>query len=262
MTKWASNIIATIFLLSYSALADNSAVPSGLKFCGKISASQAKDGETIITVDGKTIKLAGIKAPELWPEDAPYQSWPHAHQSRKLLDIQTASKTLEMFCEGERSDYTGAMIAHIKLPNGQWLQHSMIAAGGAYVYPRRTHTTGMMLLYAAEQKARKEEKGIWAQSEQTITTADGTIRTGWFQIISGKILSAKNVRKTIFLNFGENWRTDFTVEITPKVNKAFKKNQIDLLSFEGRNVEVRGWVTWKSGPHIMLESPGQIQILE
>lgn len=262
MSRWVSKLAAVALLVSGSVFADDKAVPSRLKFCGKINVLNAKDGETLITEGGQTVKLAGIKAPELWPEGAPYQSWPYAERSHELLDTKTASQTLEMFCEGEKSEYTGALIAHIKLPSGQWLQHSLVAAGNAYVYPRRTHITGIQSLYRAEKKARDEKRGIWAYNRQTITTADSDIRTGWFQIVSGKVLSAKTVRKTIFLNFGENWRTDFTAEISPKVNTAFKKAQINPLSYEGKNVEVRGWVTWKGGPHIMLEGLGQIQTLD
>ena len=262
MMKTLLKVAVTIFLFSASTYAQNEMLPANLSHCGTVDIEQAIDGQTLTTVDGRKIKLAGVKAPELWPEGASYQSWPHAEQSRKTLNVLAAGKTLELFCDNEKSDYTGQQVAHIKLVNGEWLQHIMVAAGDLYVFPRRNNTAGIKSLYEAERIARKDNRGLWAQNQATITTVDGDVRTGWFQIISGKVLSAKSVRKTIFLNFGENWRTDFTVEISPKVVTAFKKTAIDPLLFNGKTIEVRGWITWKGGPHIMLEGPGQIQLLE
>ena len=248
--------------LFVSLQSKGSSFPSGLTSCGRVIASHAVDGATLATTNGETIILAGVKAPELWPKDAPYNSWPHAEAARAMLNSTTASQPLELFCEGERSDYTGNLIAHIKLPNEVWLQSLMVTAGNVYVFPRRNHLIGIDALYQDEQKARLEKKGVWALNPRTLTKADGNVNTGWFHIVRGRILSANSVRKTVFLNFGTDWRTDFTAEIPPQAVTAFKRSGRDPLALEGQEVEVRGWVTWKGGPHIMLEGPGQIRTLE
>lgn len=256
---WPTSFIILAMLHSTIATADN--IPEGLKACDTATVNEVIDGETLRTNDGRIIKLASIKAPEIWGDDASYTSWPHAQQSKAYLHNITKGKSIDLYCESERTNFRGEFIAHAVLPSGDWLQKDLLLAGAAYVFPRRTHIAGLDALYRAEDIARNQSKGLWAYNAQSITTATGEIRTGWFQIISGKIISANDVRKTIFLNFGDDWRKDFTVEISPEANRIFKRNNIDLLTWAGRNIEVRGWITWKGGPHIMLEGPGQIRLI-
>lgn len=253
--------MALCLLITNSFEGHSAPVPFGTEHCGSAKVAAVTDGETLISTDGETIKLAGVMAPELWPENTPYSSWPYAEQSRKLLGKETLHKTIELFCEGETITFDGAKLAHILLPDGHWLQERLVLNGTLYVFPRSGHISGTEKLYAAEHVARAHSKGLWAQSSQTLTQANGDIRTGWFQIIEGKVLSAQRVGQNIYLNFDKNWRTDFTIEIPAQTRRGFEKTGLDPLTLEGQALEVRGWVDWKNGPRIVIESPGQIRAI-
>lgn len=280
MVKVSGRFIHRVCALVIGALAAqisgavSAAMPAGLTACGTAIITDAPDGETLTTSDGSSIQLAGIKAPEIWPRGAQYATWPHAEWSQASLQRLTIGQTVSLFCEGETVSLNGEKIAHMQLPSGEWLQQILVGEGAVFVFPRRDHISGIPLLYAAEDRARQSNLGIW-QSNKIYRTnsgndndvtassnAAGEIRTGWFQVVRGTVLNAAPVRRQIFLNFGTDWRKDFTVEISASANRAFGKANIDPLSYQMQLVEVRGWVTWKGGPHIMLEGPGQIRTIK
>jgi len=256
-----SRLIGLIVLVVVVPIANASPLPASLSSCGTAKAAAVPDGETLHQSNGAIIRLAAIKAPELWPAGAAYTSWPHASWARATLERLVIGKTVQLFCEGETSNLNDERIAHIQLPGGDWLQHILLEKGAAFVFPRRDHISGLPALYTAEDKARLENLGVW-QSNKIMQASDAeAIRTGWFQVVRGRVSNAAQVRRQTFLNFGTDWRKDFTIEIPATAQRAFKAAQIDPLTFQDRQVEVRGWVTWKGGPHIMLEGPGQIRLI-
>ena len=233
-------------------------VPDTLEKCGTATVGLVKSGDTLVTTDGLYIQLASIKAPELWSEGSDYVSWPHAAWARDKLERTVKGKMVRLFCEGETASFDGSTIAHVQLPSGEWLQDLLVERGAAYVFPRRNHLTGIDRLYAAEDTARNQRIGIW-QTTNIVSADSEDIRTGWFQIVRGTVLNVATVGGQTFLNFGTDWRRDFTAEIPAAALRSFKKADVDPSSFQLKQVEVRGWVTWKGGPHIMLEGPGQIR---
>jgi micrococcal nuclease len=65
-----------------------------------------------------------------------------------------------------------------------------------------------------------------------------------------------------YLNFGEDWHTDFTVEIERKDKGAFVAAGLDLgLALAGMHMRVRGWIEWLNGPMIHTTHPKQIELL-
>lgn len=257
-------LLVTILQSVSAEAAPDSAVPPSLTACG-LARINSVNGAVLTTEDSNQIQLASIKMPELWPDGATYASWPHAAWAHKILVEQTEGKAIELFCESETISFDGQKIAHILLPDGEWLQQKLLEKGAAYVFTRRDQTAGLAQLYAAEDRARLQGLGVWQTTELLVADSKAKnegIRTGWFQIIRGTVLNVAAVRRQTFLNFGTNWRQDFTVEIPARAMRAFTKAGTAPTVFQNKYVEVRGWVTWKGGPHIMLEGPGQIRLIE
>ena len=80
-----------------------------------------------------------------------------------------------------------------------------------------------------------------------------------FQIIEGIITSSADVRGQIYLNFGADYKTDFTIAIARKDRRKF--DAIDPLSLEGARVHVRGWVELYNGPMIWIDHPERLEVL-
>jgi hypothetical protein len=64
------------------------------------------------------------------------------------------------------------------------------------------------------------------------------------------------------LNFGANWRTDFTISLAPKVARLFRREGIEPVAMQGKRIRVRGWLKSFNGPMISATHPEQIEVLE
>jgi hypothetical protein len=69
------------------------------------------------------------------------------------------------------------------------------------------------------------------------------------------------VRKRTYLNFGADWRSDFTITIAPKDRRLFEADGIDPLIYQGKRVRVRGWLKSYNGPLIDATHPEQIEVI-
>ena len=69
------------------------------------------------------------------------------------------------------------------------------------------------------------------------------------------------VRGRGYLNFGADYRTDFTISIAPRDLKRFPAEDRLLNGYRGRLVRVRGWLEWRNGPMINVTHPEQIEVL-
>ncbi|MEX0298672.1 MAG: hypothetical protein AB3N28_06355 [Kordiimonas sp.] len=96
---------------------------------------------------------------------------------------------------------------------------------------------------------------------QPVNATGSDLKPGWFQTVKGTVYSAKKIGKTIYLNFDQDWRTDFTVQLTQKLERKYLKKELSPLSLAGQNIEVRGWVEWSGGPKIILTHTDQMQRL-
>jgi micrococcal nuclease len=65
----------------------------------------------------------------------------------------------------------------------------------------------------------------------------------------------------IYLNFADDWRSDFTISIERKDVPALAAAGIDLKGLAGKPVRVRGWIEWRNGPMIAATHPEQLELL-
>ncbi len=84
---------------------------------------------------------------------------------------------------------------------------------------------------------------------------------GSFQLVMGRVRETAEVDERIYLNFGENWRKDFTVTIPPAHTERFHAAGMDPLELAGRWIRVRGWIEDYNGPMIEATHPEQIEVI-
>jgi hypothetical protein len=65
----------------------------------------------------------------------------------------------------------------------------------------------------------------------------------------------------IYLNFTQDWRSDFTVSVERKDAVAFAAAGLDLKALQGKRLRVRGFLAWRNGPMIEASHPEQIELL-
>jgi endonuclease YncB( thermonuclease family) len=222
-----------------------------------LAVTRILDGDTLEVEGPRIVRLAGLLAPK---EKEPGS----AAATEGLADL-VAGRRLILEPETPDTDRHGRLIAQVFLEDGTWLQGEILGRGLARVQTladARARAAGML---DRERDARKAGRGIWALGTYRIRSsaaASLTREAGTFQLVEGRIVSAAKVKGTVYLNFDEDWRTDFTAVIGREGLKRFKAARLDPLTLQGRLVRVRGWLGLRNGPTIDLGHPEQIEILE
>ncbi|MCB1783429.1 MAG: thermonuclease family protein [Alphaproteobacteria bacterium] len=221
------------------------------------------DPLTVTLDDGRTIHLAGIDYPDLDYYDPGELS-------------QTAIKILDDFLKGKkviiyntknpadgRVNRMGHEIAQLeRKDDGVWVQGMLLTLGLARVRTDRTNPEMAEQMYDIEQKARDAKTGLWEVDAYKILPADDAeMSIGSYAVIEGKIVTAAMKSNKLYLNFGQNWRSDFTVAIDTQSRRAFRKEGFDPIQWGGKNVRVRGWVSSFNGPYMEIDHPERFEIL-
>jgi len=237
-------------------------IKTGLTRCGHHKTVSVLSGDSLQLQDGSTISLSDIKAPEFWPVDSPYKSWPYGRTAKLALTDLLRNQEISLWCTKNTITPFGNIKAHIFLHGNLWLQEWLVENGHAYFFPSTATQTFTHRLLSAENMARRKRLGLWKITGLDFISATGEgLKPGWFQLVTGKIVSAKHIGKTIYLNFDTDWRTDFTVQMNTITGKKLVPAGRELSSLEGREIEVKGWVEWSGGPKVIISHPEQIQFL-
>ena len=132
----------------------------------------------------------------------------------------------------------------------------------ARVYSFQDNRALVPEMLALEAAARDSRVGIWADPFYDIRTPEAADRyLGRFELIQGRVRDVAIVRGRVYLNFGADWRSDFTATLAPKVRRLFESEQIDPNIYRGRIVRVRGWLKSWNGPMVEITHPEQIEVI-
>lgn len=146
-----------------------------------------------------------------------------------------------------------------------WLQAAMVSSGHARVAPNARGLPCAGHLLALEAKARARRLGVWGQKGFEILEAWATRkirrRENSFQLVQGQVRAVAETKRFTYVNFGRNWRTDFTVNISTKTAKKLKDEGFSIADLKGKTVRVRGWVQYANGPMIRVSAREQIEVL-
>ena len=118
-------------------------------------------------------------------------------------------------------------------------------------------------LYAAESDARAANAGLWAAPAYRVRAPEGLSGdTGTFQIVQGRVLTADVKDGRAYLDFGADYKTDFTVTISPDDMATFRAMGVDPRDYAGKTIRVRGIIQQFNGPEIEVANPKQVEVLQ
>jgi len=225
------------------------------------------DGDTVVLADGREVRLVGIQAPKL-PLGRDMDPWPLADRAHAALAELVTGRPVALAYGGRRVDRYGRQLAHLLRPGGHpaaptlWVQGALVARGLARVYSFADNRTAVADLLRLERQARAAGRGIWAHPFYRVRSRqEAHDAIGSFQVVLGRVRDTAEVRGRVYLNFGADWRRDFTVSIPPEARERFARAGIAPLSYEGRWVRVRGWIESYNGPSIEATHPEQIEVI-
>lgn len=217
------------------------------------------DGLTILLKDGKIIRLTSIDIPDfhIW-RDAPY-----SEAALELLE-KTLPEGTEVMIYQTRMAKKGRLtrmkhnLAHIVTKKDDlWIQGLLLAHGLVRVQMTPNAPEMAEQMFKIEQDTRAAKRGIWEdESDYLILTPDNAADViGEFAIVEGVVQKTATVRNNVYLNFGADWKTDFTIMIPPAMRKKLAQKGIDPLGLAHERLRVRGWLREYNGPLIELDDP-------
>jgi micrococcal nuclease len=231
-----------------------------------LAVAQVLSGERLQLEDGRTVRLAGIRVPGALNHkresgDVPDLPGPAAEARAALLDL-LAGQSVRLGLAPTYDRY-GELVAQVERADGLWLQGALLERGLAQVQTRPGEVARAALMLEREHAARAAGRGLWAdpafapRSAERVADAVGT-----FQIVQGRVRRVAATDDFVYLNFGPDWRSDFTLRVRrAELEDGFARSGIDILALEGRRIEVRGFVLDAAGPLIELSHPEQIEVL-
>lgn len=253
-------LAATIVLLATVT----SAAPPELQPGGEARVREVIDGDTVLLDDDSQVRLVGIQAPKLPLGRAGFRPWPLADEAKAALEEIVGNKTVSLAYGGAKTDRHGRRLAHLYAAGtGTWAQGEMLRRGLARVYTFPDNRALAAQMLALERQAREAQNGIWREPFYRIRSPETAGRhIDSFQLIEGRVLSVAAVKGRHYLNFGPDWRSDFTISVPADAVRSFRAANIDLGRLEGRRVRVRGWLALRNGPAIEANHPEQLELLD
>ena len=167
-----------------------------------------------------------------------------------------------------RTDRHGRLLAQAWLAAADgtkevWLQEMLLTQGLARVASTEDTRALVPELLRIEAQARAAGRGLWADPAYRVRTpADAGDALDSFQIVEGRVLAAALVRNGGYLNFGADYKTDFTLGFNRESLQRLQESGIDFKSLRGVRLRARGWLRSFNGPLIDITHPEQIEVLE
>lgn len=204
---------------------------------------------------------------------------------------QLVGRSILPFRASKGPDRLGFIAAHILLdplsvtskgprPSVQnWLQAELLSAGKGFIYLYPGHESCADNLRSYEAKAREERTGLWSKVlrddiANTAQVQSGALivgdandleiesASGRYGIISGIVISTGESGRWRYLNFGDNYASDFTVRMTARVEKRLIEQGLTIKGLKDMHVRVRGVIQSKGGPLIDVFDAAQIEMME
>ena len=268
MANWSAFLALGAGLLAGPALAECPAwVAQGLAAPGaSVDMSrvvEVVDGDTVVLEGGAQLRLTGIQAPKLPLGRPGFETWPLAEEAKRAAEDITGGKTLVLVVTGRAMDRHGRKLAQAVVQGAPpiWLQGEMVRRGFARVYSFRDNRACAAELYAREAEARAAKRGIWGLKYYALrdATADLGRDLGTFQIVEGTVTRALRTSHGAYLDFGADYKTDFSIFIATRDLRLFDEAGLDVASWRGKKLRVRGWLSKRNGPQIEVTHPEQIE---
>lgn len=228
------------------------------------------DGDTVILSSGKQVRMVGTQAPKLALNRKNFVDWPLADTAKTALENIALGQQVQLKYGGLKIDRHRRILAHLFIKNddGQdiWLQEYMLQQGLTRTYSFKDNRSCVAELLIAEKSARTAQKNIWNLQYYDIIAATNlktlAKKLGTYQLVEGILLKFEHKYGQLYFNFGDNYRTDFTISVAKMNRMAFAQSNVDFNALIGKKIRVRGWLEQRGGPMIEATHPEQLEFLD
>ncbi len=209
-------------------------------------------------IDDQDFQLSDIRAPSAYALHADAE--PHFEESKRALE-KALNGAVPDWRETAQPTRWGEKVVRAD-SEGASLQERLVEAGAARVVPLTGDLDFIGRLLTLEAGARALRRGLWALDAYRVFDAIAPeAAVGAFNLIEGAPVKAAKVGGRFYLNFGEDYKTDFTASAASGLARRWAKAGFDLARLNGVKIRVRGYVDEINGPSVDLKHIRQIEIL-
>ena len=247
----------------------------GLSPCGHASAYKGvvvslDDVRTIVLEGGARVQLSGILPPLAVRGDDELQTDESLDDAFVALQHLVVGKGVILVPSSPPKTRYGIGLAHVFVDRGvvedaTWVQGELVRLGLVRAWEPVGQSNCFEPLRALEHLAIEGGKGLWSRpafwavDAQDLTTL--LLRRGTYQRIRGRVITLGRQKKRSYINFGTDWKRDFTISIPNALLRDDPEFAKTVSRLEGQIVEIRGWLDVKNGPIIELERPSDLRKL-
>ena len=233
------------------ALAENCFPRSEKSIVADVSAL----GDLRLASDSR-VHLADIILPES-------QVW-HEKAIARLKDLISIAVMAETGASADRWGRYRAKVVTAKTGND--LAEELLRNGLALVDAGESSQLCNPSLLAVEQTARTAKIGIWSDKESRPIAAENVMEllrhVGRFTLVEGRVRTVGERGNRTYLNFGKDWKTDFTVTISKQIWTDMKRNGIDTDRLKGSMIRVRGVIREWQGPSLDIAAWETLEVID
>ena len=230
----------------------------------KIKVIEVIDGDTVKLANGQNLRYIGIDTPEVRIKRNGkfiYAPQDFALEAKEYNKTLVEGKTVNIEFDLEKKDRYGRLLGYCFV-DGVFVNESLVKEGYALIYTYPPNVKYSDLLVKAQKAAREAKRGIWS-SYEVISPEQANTHIGKVKVVRGRVLKAHKSDKCVFLNFGHDYKTDFTVVIFNRSLVHFRAKGIDPATFyEGKEIEVTGKIKEYNGPEIIADTPYSIEVVK
>lgn len=227
----------------------------------KARVTQVIDGQTFVVNNTKTIHLPAMYIP--W--ESPHSQGEYGARAKKFLEETIMEEFVRIYQVRNNDRALFNALGHHEgyvTVDGQFVQSLIVEKGLAFAYPSQSHYVVADILYDAEEKAKEAKVGFWADDTWEIKTPETvTDIENQFVIVEGAVKKVASRNNVIYLNFGDDWRTDFTIAASSGLRRDFSKAGINVMQLGGQKIRARGWARDYNGAYLEVFHPSQVEIL-
>lgn len=222
------------------------------------------DGETLSLDDGRRLRLMGALAPRAGDVGAAAGSWPPENATRAALVALVEGRSVTLWHDARQGDRYGQVLAHVTI-GGTWLQGTLVSRGLARAYGRPDGDACSEALAEIERRAREDGLGLWSNAAYGVRAAS---RGDWaqtlhtFQIVSGTVRRVSRGSGEVYVTLGSRGGRAYPLAAVIAAKRSDLTGGIAPRRLVGRRVLVRGWLEQRRGPVIVVDSKGQLELID
>lgn len=185
------------------------------------------------------------------------------------LDDLLPGRAVEIEFLSETADRYQRRIGMIWLREGAGrvdLHSILLEEGLVQLYPYPDAEERLPRWRVVEAEAQATQAGLWGEYQTRIRDVDPDMLiqdVGTIRVVEGRVTDVAELSNgRVYLNFGSDYRTDFTIRIDAETAPDFAQHLGDLADLLHMRIRVRGVIRNENGPMIVPPNPFRIELLD